>query len=328
VAFWRVPVSAAIPIRVLVVDDSAFARKVVRECLIAAGIDVVGIAHDGCEALEMIHELSPDVVTLDLMMPNLDGLGVLSALAGRASPRVVVVSTSDSDSLLGISALQDGAFDVVHKPTVLAGSELYQIGQELVDVVRAAAHAIPRTHMEGPTGPVTLPALTTTREVLVIGASTGGPQALTRLVSMLPANFPLPVAIVLHIPLGYTEALAERLDKVSALNVTEAGEGTVLTPGRVVIARAGHHLKLTKRNGQLQCRLDLLPERTQHRPAVDVLFRSAADLVGARTLGVVLTGMGNADEAMREQGTQRAGAQHRSLPDTERSQPRDGDQRP
>lgn len=292
-AFLRVPVSAAGPIRVLVVDDSAFARKVVRECLTAAGIDVVGIAHDGCEALEMIHELAPDVVTLDLMMPNLDGLGVLSALAGKASPRVVVVSTSDSDSLLGISALQDGAFDVVHKPTVLAGSELYQISQELVDVVRAAATAIPRTHTEGPAGPVTLPALSTTREVLVIGASTGGPQALTRLVSMLPANFPLPVAIVLHIPLGYTAALAERLDKVTALDVTEADEGTVLSAGRVVIARAGQHLKLTKKEGQLRCKLDLLPERTHHRPAVDVLFRSAAELVGARALGVVLTGMGN-----------------------------------
>jgi len=284
---------AAEPIRVLVVDDSAFARKVVRECLTAAGIDVVGTAHDGFEALEKIAELSPDVVTLDLMMPNLDGIGVLSALSGKPRPRVVVVSTSDSDSSLGIAALHDGAFEVVHKPTVLAGSELYQIGEKLVDVVRAAAAAIPRTVIQVPEGPAKLSALTTSRELLVVGASTGGPQALARLVSSLPANFPVPVAIVLHIPPGYTAALAERLNKTSALEVAEAAEGMNLNPGKVVIARSGYHLKVKRKGGHLLCRLDLLPQETQHRPAVDVLFQSAAKAVGAGALGVVLTGMGH-----------------------------------
>ncbi|MHB8872904.1 MAG: chemotaxis-specific protein-glutamate methyltransferase CheB [Myxococcaceae bacterium] len=283
---------AGVPPRVLVIDDSAFVRKVVRECLTAAGIEVVGVARDGLEALEMIAELAPDVITLDLVMPNLDGLGVLNALAGKPAPRVVVVSTCEDDSLLGVEALQEGGFDVVRKPTALAINQLYEIGDPLVAAVRAAALAIPRTRANAAPVPAKLPALGTTRELLVVGASTGGPQALTRMVSMLPANFPVPIAVVLHIPQGYTAALAKRLDDTSALEVVEAAEGGVLQAGRVVIARAGHHLKLAREGGLLRCRLDLLPLESQHRPSVDVLFESAAQVVGAATLGVVLTGMG------------------------------------
>jgi two-component system chemotaxis response regulator CheB len=278
---------------VLVVDDSAFARKVVRECLTAAGLDVVGIAHDGLEALEKIDEFKPDVITLDLMMPNLDGIGVLNALAGKVSPRVVVVSTSDADSSLGISALHEGGFEVVHKPTVLAVAELYEIGQKLVEAVEAAASSIPRAATTGWPRPVTLATQNTTRRLLVVGTSTGGPQALTRLVSTLPVNFPVPVAVVLHIPAGYTAAIAKRLDNTTQLEVLEAAEGLELRPGRVVIARGGHHLKIVRRDGVMRCSLDLAPLGTQHRPAVDVLFQSAAEVAGSGALGVVLTGMGS-----------------------------------
>ncbi|MBS1152102.1 MAG: chemotaxis response regulator protein-glutamate methylesterase [Myxococcaceae bacterium] len=286
---------AAAPIKVLVVDDSAFARKVLRECLSAAGLEVVGIAHDGLEALEMISALSPDVITLDLVMPNLDGLGVLRALAGKPAPRVVVVSMSDSDSMLGMAALQEGAFEVVHKPTALAVSQLYEIGDKLVEVVRAAALSPLRTAAEAVAvaGPVTLSKLSTTRELVVIGASTGGPQALTHLMAALPANFPVAVALVLHIPPGYTAALARRLDEICALEVLEAAEGLELKVGRVIVARAGRHLKLIRRAGGLQCKLDVFPVEALHRPAVDVLFQTAAEVAGAHTLGVVLTGMGD-----------------------------------
>lgn len=280
-------------IRVLVVDDSAFARKVMRECLSVAGIEVVGIARDGLEALEKIHELTPDVITLDLMMPNLDGLGVLEALARKRSPRVVVVSTSDADSVAGLAALQAGAFEVVHKPTGLAVAQLYQVGAELVAVVKAAALATPRLVTEVPPGAARLTSAGTSRELVVVGASTGGPQALTCLVASLPADFPVPVAIVLHIPPGYTAALAKRLDSASALEVVEATDGLVLEKGRVVIARAGLHLKLERHDGHLICQLARMPLISHHRPAVDVLFRSAAELAGPHTLGVVLTGMGD-----------------------------------
>lgn len=280
-------------IKVLVVDDSAFARKVLRECLSADGIDVIGIARDGLEALELIDSLQPDVITLDLVMPNLDGIGVLKALAGRTSPRVVVVSMSDGDSLLGMAALQEGAFDVVHKPTALAISQLYEISDHLVAVVRAAAGAVPRTATDVPEHPASPVKMATTRELVVVGTSTGGPQALTQLVSAFPANFPVAVAIVLHIPPGYTAALAKRLDETSELEVVEAAEGVDFQKGRVVIARAGRHLKVVRAGSHLECRLDLKPLESLHRPSVDVLFTSAAGVTGARTLGVVLTGMGD-----------------------------------
>ena len=283
---------ATAPIKVLVVDDSAFARKVMRECLSAAGIEVVGIAGDGLEALEKIQQLAPDVVTLDLVMPNLDGLGVLKALAGRTTPRVVVVSTSDQGTELGMAALQAGAFEIVHKPTGLAVTQLYEVGEGLVEVVIAAARASPRTAGLAVIRPAALKAQTMSRQLLVVGASTGGPQALTLLVSSLPANFPVPVAIVQHMPIGYTAPLAKHLDEVCALEVVEAAAGIAVEPGRVILARAGRHLKLTRAAGKLECRLDLLPLDGSFRPSVDVLFKSAAEVVGAHTLGLVLTGMG------------------------------------
>lgn len=281
------------PTRVLVVDDSAFARKVMRECLDAAGLQVVGLAHDGLEALEQIRELAPDVVTLDLVMPNLDGLGVLQALAGRTWPRVVVVTSSEDDSALGIAALQAGAFDVVHKPTGLALPQLYEVGHELVTVVQAAALATPREVTAPLPSSPAVNGASPAYEVVVVGASTGGPQALTRLMASLPVDFPVPLAVVLHIPPGYTAALARRLDEACALEVLEAAEGLPLTRGRVVIARAGLHLKLGRHEGQLVCRLDQFPFPSHHRPSVDALFHSAAEVTGPRTLGVVLTGMGD-----------------------------------
>lgn len=278
-------------IRVLVVDDSAFARKVIREVLSAAGdIEVVGIARDGLDALEKLDELKPDVLTLDLMMPHLDGLGTLQALPSEGGPRVVVVSTVDEDSELGVAALRAGAMELVHKPTALAVAALYEIGDELRGAVRAAAAARPlRDVVVAP--PVKLRA--TSDRIVVLGTSTGGPQALARLVRAIPAEFPAPIAIALHIPPGYTEALAHRLDADSPVEVVEAADGMELRPGRVVLARAGHHLKIVGRGAKARARLDLLPADTLHRPAVDVLFESAVEAWGADTIAVVLTGMGD-----------------------------------
>ncbi|HEY0710620.1 MAG TPA: response regulator, partial [Polyangia bacterium] len=216
------------PVRVLVVDDSAFARKVVREVLSSAEIDVVGTARDGLEALELIATLKPDVMTLDLMMPNLDGLGVLKALPAEGAPRVVVVSISGSDSALGIEALLSGAVDIVQKPTALATDRLYELGAELRAKVIAAATARALAGAVGVAAPVSEPtpvaeasASGSYVDIVVVGTSTGGPQALTRLLSGLPKDFPAAIGIALHIPDGYTQGLAHRLAARGPLLVKE-----------------------------------------------------------------------------------------------------------
>ena len=276
-------------LRVLVVDDSAFARKVVREVLAVDGIEVVGTARDGLDALEKIELLAPVVVWLDLMMPHLDGLGLLLALQGRPNPpRVVVVSTASDDSDTVVAALQAGAVLSVHKPTALATDRLYEMGRDLVEAVRRAGAArVPP--VATPAAPAPVPAGAGGVRLVVVGASTGGPQALTGLIEALPGDFPVPICIVLHMPVGYTEAFARRMNEASALEVVEAAEGTALRPGRVVIARAGLHLTV---EGDA-VRLDALPLELPHRPAVDVLFASAARWGAPSVLGVVLTGMGN-----------------------------------
>jgi two-component system chemotaxis response regulator CheB len=287
--------TAAAPIRVLVVDDSAFARKVLRQVLAnAGGLEVVGTARDGLDALEKVAELSPDVLTLDLLMPGLDGLGVLRALASMpAAPRVVVVSSAGEESELAVSALQLGAVELVSKPTALATDRLYELGEALVEAVRTAARARPRPAPEGP-APARAPASTLgpCRKLVVVGTSTGGPQALTRLLGGLPPDFPAPLALALHIPTGYTQAVAKRLDAHGALEVLEAEDGVELRPGRAVLARAGHHLKVERHGAVCVARLDRHPLRMPHHPSVDVLFESAAKTWGADTVGIVLTGMG------------------------------------
>lgn len=284
------------PVRVLVVDDSAFARKVLREVLSRSSrVEVVGIARDGLEALEKIAELKPDVITLDLVMPNLDGLGLLSALRDQPdAPRVIVVSSVGQESELAVAALQSGAIDLVHKPTSLASDQLYELGAELVEKVLVAASARPRPSPPPMPAPLTAPRVAThAQQIVVIGASTGGPQALTRLLSALPADFPAMVCVVLHIPPGYTEAFARRVNDSSAIEVVEAHQGLGLRPAQAVIARAGLHLKLTRNGDECRALLDVRPLEKPHRPSVDVLFESAAIAYGPRVVAVVLTGMGD-----------------------------------
>jgi two-component system chemotaxis response regulator CheB len=278
-------------IRVLLVDDSAFVRKVLREVLARhAEIEVVGFARDGLEALEKIAELSPDVMTLDLTMPNLDGIGVLDELVGKLKPAVVVVSTSPADSELVVRALERGAVDMVQKPTALASDRLYELGSELVAKIQAAA--IARRIAQPPIAQVRA-RLPSTRELLVIGTSTGGPQALTKLLPALPEDYPLPIAIALHIPAGYTQSLARRIDELSALEVVEAEPGIELLPGRAVLARGGSHLKIKRNREALIGVVTQMPVDRPHHPSVDVLFESAAQVVGAGAIALVLTGMGN-----------------------------------
>ena len=283
-------------VRVLVVDDSAFVRKVVREMLSRSPfLEVVGAARDGAEALDLVDQLRPDVVTLDLNMPGSDGLDFLRRQMARRPLPVIVVSIASEGGELVMQALDAGAVDVVQKPTALATDRVFEIAADLVAKVKAAAAARVRVPAAAPAAAPPAPTPRAGRtDVLVVGVSTGGPQALKRLIPMLPADFPVPVAIVLHMPVGYTELFARSLASVSRLAVSEARDGEPVRPGTVLIAPAGYHLTLVRRADRTAAaRLSLQPLDTPHRPAVDVLFRSAAEAVGDRTLAVVLTGMGS-----------------------------------
>lgn len=280
--------------RVLIVDDSAFARKVLRDVLQGVpDIDVVGVARDGLDALTKIDELDPDVVTLDLVMPHLDGLETLRVLAARPRPRVVVVCMASADSEQALAALEAGAVDIVSKPTALATDRLYDLSQELIFKVRAAADARVTPIFPAPAAPTTPSgSYRGAHDLLVVGASTGGPQAVTRLLKGIPADFPAPIAVVVHLPAGFTQSFAERLDNECAIKVVEASEGVRLTPGVAVIAHGGWHLRVMRDDAGLYGSISLQPP-SLHRPSVDQLFTSAASAAPGRTLGVVLTGMGD-----------------------------------
>jgi two-component system, chemotaxis family, protein-glutamate methylesterase/glutaminase len=282
-------------VRVLVVDDSAYVRKVIRQMLTRSPfLEVVGVARDGREALEMTAELKPDVITCDLIMPELDGVGFVREQMTRHPVPIVVVSVASESGELVLSALDAGAVDFVQKPTALATDRLLEIAEDLIDKVKAAAGARPIA-APAPTPAVSPRAVASNAfDIVVVGISTGGPQALKALIPKLPAGFPVPIAIVLHMPVGYTELYARKLDEQSQLTVVEAQGAERLIAGHVYIAPAGRHLTL-RRNaaGEVITHLDVRPIDTPYRPSVDALFHSAAEVYGSRVLGLVMTGMGS-----------------------------------
>lgn len=289
-------------IRTLIVDDSAFVRKVVREMLSRSPyIEVVGAARDGQEALEMAEELKPAVITCDLTMPRMDGIGFVRAQMSRRPIPILILTASAQDGAGALEAMEAGAIDFIQKPNAFANEEIFGIREELVEKVKAASLA-PMDRLGGRNGALAQIASGKTQavnvEAVVIGISTGGPQALRKLIPQFPADFPVPIAVVLHMPIGYTRLFAEKLDEISELTVKEAVEGDVLRPGLLLIAQAGRHLAFRRAPaGHVQAQLPLQPYDMPHRPAVDVLFRSAAEVFGAQTLGVVMTGMGNDGKA-------------------------------
>ncbi len=287
-------------IRVLLADDSAFARKVVREVLQAEGLEVVGSARDGAEALEMTSSLAPDIVITDLQMPRLGGVEFVRAqMAIRPLP-ILILSSAPQDAPEVLDALNAGAIDVVGKPTALATDELREVRAALAGRIREMLAApamnyaaLRESNAPARSRPVASPVRETQVDVVVLGISTGGPQALRRILPLFPRDLAVPLAIVLHMPVGYTFHYAEKLNESCALDVKEAAEGDVLRPGLALIAQAGRHLRLMRRaDGRLVAHLSVNPVEHLHRPAVDVLFRSAAEACGGRVLGVVMTGMG------------------------------------
>jgi two-component system, chemotaxis family, protein-glutamate methylesterase/glutaminase len=300
------------PIKVLVVDDSAIVRKLLSDSLGAEpDIHVVGGASDPFIARDMILRLEPEVLTLDLEMPRMDGLSFLRRLMKhRPMPVIVVSSLTQTGSSASIDALRAGAVDVVAKPG--GPHEVGQITERIKGIIRGLRGAGPlRPRAEGVPVPVAAPSTVSfapakrNKGLIAIGASTGGPQALEALLTRLPAETP-PIVIVQHMPAGFTRAFAQRLDSVCRVHVLEADEGQVLQPGTAYIAPGNKHLLIDRHGFQLVTRLSSGPPVHHQRPAVDVLFQSIARLNGLAVVGVVLTGMGQDGAegllAMRQRG--------------------------
>lgn len=284
--------------RVLIVDDSAYVRKVLKQILSRSPfLEVVGAARDGEEALMLVEELKPDVVTLDLTMPRLDGIGFLRRQMARQPLPVVVVSVTGEDGELALEALAAGAVDLVQKPTALANEKVLEIGEPLIEKVKMAARVPRHAILPRPLAPAALRPFkqrAASVDIIVLGISTGGPQALRYLVPQLPAELPVPIALVLHMPVGYTALYAAKLAEISKLRVSEARSGDRLEAGVVLLAPAGQHLVCRRTSaGDPVVHLDSRPADTLHRPAVDVLFQSAAEVFDSRVLGIVMTGMGS-----------------------------------
>ena len=290
-------------IRVLVIDDSALMRKMIPQLLAAdQDIEVVGTAMDGLFALKKMEELKPDVVTLDVDMPRMDGIETLRRIVEQfGTPVIMVSSLTERGASLTLQALELGAFDFVTKPQDAISVHIKDIGEELIAKVKTAygnplarlrtrkveTVAVPRERKSDKT-------TKTAERVLAIGISTGGPNALSFMLPRLPANFPAAILIVQHMPPGFTEMFAARLNANCAIEVKEAKDGDLVVTGRALIAPGGRHLKIKRLPlGTITVLSDAEPVNG-HRPSADVLFRSvAAEYEGRKVTGLLMTGMGN-----------------------------------
>jgi len=287
-------------IRVLVVDDSALIRRLISTALSEAeDIEIVGTARDGLEAVERVEELSPDVVTLDIEMPRLDGLGALQRIRERHRrlPIIMFSTLTERGAAATLEALSRGASDYVTKPsnTGSVAEGLASVRDQLVPRIRALAGVrslAPQAPLARRTPPVAKPAAGIP-QVLLVGSSTGGPDALATVLGQLPADLGVPVLVVQHMPPVFTTMLAQRLDRLSPLTVREAVDGDVPRAGEVLLAPGDFHVRLVSGAGGVRLRLDQGPQENFCRPAVDVLFRTAAEVYGGRAVATVLTGMGH-----------------------------------
>jgi two-component system chemotaxis response regulator CheB len=282
------------PVRVLIVDDSAMMRKVLSMGLSAdPGIEVVGMASDGEKALDMVESLDPDVITLDIEMPRIDGVTFLQGLMPkRPVPTVVISSVTSAGADITLRALEAGAVDVIAKPSLGAMSGASGVMADICQRVRAAALAKPIMGGQR-VSQITLRARPRpSNHIIVIGASTGGVQALATLLPMMPPDAP-PIAIVQHMPEGFTNSFARRLDMACRIKVREAQDGDELAPGLALIAPGGNrHMLLAGQMPSLRVVLQEGPPVCFSTPSVDVLFDCAARRIGMNCAAALLTGMG------------------------------------
>ncbi|HUO23531.1 MAG TPA: chemotaxis response regulator protein-glutamate methylesterase [Caulobacteraceae bacterium] len=294
------------PIRVLIVDDSATMRSLIAAILKSdPDIAVCGQASDPLEARQMIKELNPDVITLDVEMPNMTGIDFLERIMRlRPTPVIMCSTLTQRGAEITLEALELGAVDCVGKP--VDGLDQADDFAQLPAKVKIAAKAKLGGAAANRPAPQGVLSYEGRRRVIAIGSSTGGVEALGAIIPVLPVNCP-PVVITQHMPPAFTASLAARLNKLSAIEVSEAQDGVTLAPGHAYIAPGGaRHLAVAHASGGLQCRLLDSPPVNGHRPSVDVLFHSVATSVGREAIGVILTGMGRDGAqglaAMREAG--------------------------
>lgn len=296
-------------IRVLVVDDSALMRKMIPQILgTDPEVEVVGTAMDGLFALKKIRDLAPDVITLDVNMPRMDGIETLGhIMEDFGIPTVIVSSLAEKDAELTLNALEAGAFDFVTKPQDAISVHIKDIGYEIIEKVKAAyENPLARLkirkvqHLGAPKQRAVMRreekrrlARKSSDSVLAIGVSTGGPNALSYLLPQIPGDFPAAIVIVQHMPAGFTDMFAKRLDTSCQIEVKEARDGDLILPGRALIAPGDKHLRIKRNPLGTVAVLSSTPPVSGHRPSADVLFQSVAAEYGSSATGLIMTGMGN-----------------------------------
>lgn len=302
-------------IKVLIVDDSAFMRKLIQDFLTSdSRIEVVGTARNGEDALVKVRELRPDVITLDVEMPVMNGLEALKAIMKeQPTPVVMLSSTTKQGADNTITAVEYGACDFIAKPSGAISLDLHKVKDEIIEKVVSASKANMKqlTTRQVPQKNTIKPKLQyskieidprttnepigvgTTKKIVCIGTSTGGPRALQNVITKLPSTIDAPVLVVQHMPAGFTKSLANRLDQLSHVHVKEAEDGELVKKGVVYIAPGGYHLKVKRNGTSLSILLDQTPPRNGHRPAVDEMFESVSALNGLSKVAVIMTGMGS-----------------------------------
>ncbi|WML52017.1 chemotaxis response regulator protein-glutamate methylesterase [Neobacillus sp. PS3-12] len=303
-------------IRVLVADDSAFMRKLIQEILLTSGrIEIAGTARNGKDAIEKTKRLKPDVVTMDIEMPVINGIDALKKIMKESPVPIVMLSSTTTEGAENtFLAIQNGAVDFIAKPSGTISLDLEKISDEIIAKVLAASKAnlssltriqqgknlFPTNNQKSSKIELYIPSIKhqdtlwekSAKKIVCIGTSTGGPRALQAVLSKLPALMPAPILIVQHMPAGFTKSLASRLNSLSKLTVKEAEDGEVLVNGTAYIAPGGYHLKVKRMGDHLAVNLDQSGMRNGLRPSVDLMFESVSQIPEYAKIAVIMTGMG------------------------------------
>ena len=303
------------PIKVLIIDDSAFNRRTLTKLLESVrGIEVVGVAVDGRDGLKQVAKLTPDLITLDMEMPVMDGFTFLRILMQTNPIPVIVISSRNADANV-FKAMELGAVDFIPKPTAIPSMALFNIKDELCQKVMMLSHlrmekvrsaqalirrGVVKSLEDAPTEdkkevpfPHGMLGAEIDFDVVAIGSSTGGPPALSTILPLFPEGFPVSVVISQHMPPGFTKPFAERLNKMCKMRVKEAADGEVVKKGDILITPGGYHLSFKRcRNGEIVTNLLEKREEDTYAPSVDIMFSSAATIWGKKVMGIILTGMG------------------------------------
>lgn len=297
-------------IKVLIIDDSALVRQALKRIIeTEASIEIIGTANDPYQAVELIQENKPDVITLDIEMPRMDGLTFLKKLMSQHPiPVIVISSLSGENTQTGLRALELGAMEIITKPKISTREFFEESKIRIIDAIKAASlSVVKRKRIYDPSQPLVQPKysadviiskkqsssmIKTTEQVVAIGASTGGTEAITEILQALPDDAP-GIVIVQHMPEHFTRSFAERLNAICKINVKEAANGDPILRGQALIAPGNNHMIINRSGARYYVEVKQGPLVNRHRPSVDVLFRSAAKYAGRNAVGVILTGMGD-----------------------------------